>query len=64
MLGATVATSTLAPAVAYAQTGHWVVNAAESAVVHVDGGTSQVDARVELPADLGVVAIEDAYVLT
>lgn len=53
VLGATVATSTLAPAVAFAQTGHWVVNSAESAVVHVDGGTRQVDARVELPSDVG-----------
>ena len=52
-LGATVATSTLAPAVAFAQTGHWVVNSAESAAVHVDGGTRQVDARVELPSDIG-----------
>lgn len=47
---ATVATSAFA--VAFAHTGHWVVKAETSAVVHVDGGTRQVDARVDLPADV------------
>jgi hypothetical protein len=53
VLGLLTATSTLTPAVAFAQTGHGVVNTAERAVVHVDSGTAQVDARVELPADVG-----------
>lgn len=49
--GLLLATGTATPAVAYAQAGHWVVNAAERSVVHVDSGTAQVDARVELPAE-------------
>lgn len=51
--GLLLATGAATPAVALAPSGHWVVNAAERAVVHVDGGTAQVDARVELPADAG-----------
>lgn len=53
VLALLTATSTLTPAIAFAQTGHWVVNTADRTVVHVDGGTSQVDARVDLPADAG-----------
>jgi hypothetical protein len=51
--GLLLATGAATPAVALASSGHWVVNAAENAVAHVDGGTAQVDARVELPADAG-----------
>lgn len=51
--GLLLATGAATPAVALASSGHWVVNTAENAVVHVDGGTAQVDARVELPADAG-----------
>ncbi len=49
---AATATTTHAvnPAVAFLQSGHWVVNRAESTVVHVDAGTRQVDARVAVPA--------------
>ncbi|MCE3552379.1 fibronectin type III domain-containing protein [Pseudonocardia sp. RS11V-5] len=46
---ATVAIGTAGPAVAFAQSGHWVFNRAESAVVHVDSGTRAVDARVAVP---------------
>ncbi|MFC4950726.1 hypothetical protein [Pseudonocardia sp. GCM10023141] len=46
---AMVATGSASPAVAFQQSGHWVFNRADRAIVHVDGGTHQVDARVAVP---------------
>ena len=47
------ATGSANPAVAFQQTGHWLVNKIESTAVHVDGGTREVDARVALPSGAG-----------
>jgi hypothetical protein len=58
--GATVSTGGAVPALVLEQSGHWVLNRAASTVVHVHGGTRQVDAQVALPADAardGVVAV-------
>jgi hypothetical protein len=43
------ATGGKVPALAFTQSGHWVYNQLLGAVFHVDGGSMQVDARVELP---------------
>ena len=48
---ATAATAPTLPEVVLAQSGHWAVDKATDSVVHVHGGTRQVDARVALPAD-------------
>jgi hypothetical protein len=42
------ATGTRAPALDFKQAGHWVYNQTAGAVFHIDGGTKQVDARVDL----------------
>lgn len=49
--GATVGTGTAVPAPELMQNGHWAVSAEQGAVLHVHGGTGQVDARVELPGE-------------
>ncbi|MBW4717147.1 fibronectin type III domain-containing protein [Saccharothrix obliqua] len=37
----------------FATTGHWVYNSVLGAVFHIDGGTSNVDARLPLDAEVG-----------
>src|SRR4051812_1048392 len=41
------ATGDSPPALAFQQAGHWVYNATVGALFHVDGGTKQVDAKVD-----------------
>ena len=52
LIGAAIAaTAPTLPEVVLAQSGHWAVDKSTGSVVHVHGGTRQVDARVALPAD-------------
>lgn len=43
------ATGTQVPALAFKQAGHWVYNRTAGSVFHIDGGTKQVDSKVDLP---------------
>jgi hypothetical protein len=48
---ANLGTDTVVPVPAAEQSGHWVINRATGAALHVHGGTGRVDARVELPTE-------------
>jgi hypothetical protein len=60
VMGATVTPGNAVPALVLEQSGHWVLDRAAATVVHVHGGTRQVDAQVALPPDAaqdGVLAV-------
>ncbi|GGM70407.1 hypothetical protein GCM10011609_02620 [Lentzea pudingi] len=63
-----LSTGTSQPALAFQQVGHWVYNAAQKALLHVDGGTKQVDAKIDgVDADPGSQAVQgdrDVYLVS
>ena len=53
LLGALVGATRPLSAAPFATTGHWVYNSVLGMVVHIDGATANIDARLPMDAEVG-----------
>ncbi|WP_253768159.1 fibronectin type III domain-containing protein [Goodfellowiella coeruleoviolacea] len=58
LVGALTAATNQLAAAQFATTGHWVFNSALQTVFHVDGATTNIDARAAVPGDPGSQVVQ------